>query len=149
MIAPYPADDRITTSVSANALSLITNDLARPYQPRRTERLFIPYYGMLAYARLEQWEDAAVEARRLSALLAQYGVDRTDTERATHATLHYLAGVVFERAGADGMSCSERAYPTDAGPEKRSGTALSGLLPGLWLPGFGGLSGRHRNRRAR
>ena len=93
------ADDRITTSVSANALSLITNDLARPYQPRRTERLFIPYYGMLAYARLEQWEDAAVEARRLSALLAQYGVDRTDTERATHATLHYLAGVVFERAG--------------------------------------------------
>jgi len=96
------ADDRITNSVSGNALSLITNDLARPYQPRRTERLFIPYYGMLAYARLEQWEDAAVEARRLSALLAQYAADRTDAERATHATLHYLAGAVFERAGERG-----------------------------------------------
>ncbi|MEO8623006.1 MAG: hypothetical protein ABI625_18170 [bacterium] len=92
------ADDRITNSVSGNALALLTNDLARPYQLRRTERLFIPYYGMLAYARLEQWEDAAVEARRLSALLAQYAADRTDAERPTHATLHYLAGVVFERA---------------------------------------------------
>lgn len=93
------ADDRITNSVSANAVALISNDLARPYQARRTERLFIPYYAMLAYARLEQWEDAAVEARRLSGLLAQYAGDRTDAERATHATLHYLSGVVFERAG--------------------------------------------------
>jgi hypothetical protein len=93
------ADDRITNSVSGNALALLTNDLARPYQLRRTERLFISYYGMLAYARLDQWEEAAVEARRLSALLAQYAADRTDAERATHATLHYLAGVVFERAG--------------------------------------------------
>lgn len=93
------ADDRITNSVLGNALALVTNDLARPYQARRTERLFIPYYGMLAYTRLEQWEEAAVEARRLSALLAQYAADRTDSERATHATLHYLAGVVFERAG--------------------------------------------------
>ena len=93
------ADDRITASVSKDALALITNDLARPYQPRRTERLFIPYYGILAYARLEQWEEAAVEARRLSALLAQYASGRTDEERPTHATLHYLAGAVFERAG--------------------------------------------------
>lgn len=93
------ADDRITNSVSANAVALVSNDLARPYQARRTERLFIPYYAMLAYARLEHWEDAAVEARRLSGLLAQYAGDRTDAERATHATLHYLSGVVFERAG--------------------------------------------------
>ncbi|MEP6989647.1 MAG: hypothetical protein ABJA80_01865 [bacterium] len=93
------ADDRITTSVSGNALALLTNDMARPYQPRRTERLFIPYYGMMSYARTEQWEDAAVEARRLGALLAAYAGDRTDAERQLHATLHYLTGVVFERAG--------------------------------------------------
>lgn len=96
------ADDRVTTSLSSTALALVTNDLARPYQARRTERLFIPYYGMMAYVRLGQWEDAAVEARRLSALLTQYAADRTDAERTTHATLHYLAGVVFERAGDGG-----------------------------------------------
>lgn len=96
------ADDRITTSLSRSALALVTNDLALAYQPRRTERLFIPYYSMLAYARLEQWEDAAVEARRLSALLTQFAPDRTDDERSTHATLHALAGAVFERAGERG-----------------------------------------------
>lgn len=96
------ADDRITTSLSKDALSMVTNDLARPYQPGRTERLFIPYYGMLAYAKLGAWEDAAVEARRLAGLLAQYAVDRDDGERSLHAALYYLTGAVFERAGNRG-----------------------------------------------
>jgi hypothetical protein len=113
------ADDRITVSISKNALSMVTNDMARAYQPRRTERLFISYYGMLAFSRLEQWEDAAVEARRLTALLEQYAADRTDAERATHATMHYLAGVVFERAG-------ERE---DAQVAYRNASAL---LPAAW-----------------
>lgn len=96
------ADDRITASVSKDALALMTNDAPRPYHPRRTERLFIAYYGMLAYARLDQWEDAAVEARRLVALLGQYDVDRDDEERAVHAVMRELAGTVFQRAGERG-----------------------------------------------
>jgi hypothetical protein len=100
--AALVADDRITASLSRNALSMLTNDMARPYQPRRTERLLIPYYGMLSYARLGAWEDAAVEARRLSGLLAQYGADRDDSERSLHAVLHHLAGAVLERAGNRG-----------------------------------------------
>lgn len=95
------ADDRVTESVSKGAIALVTNDLAMSYQPRRTERLFIPYYAMLSYARLEQWEDAAVEARRVSALLAEYSRDRADGERSMHAVLHSLAGAVFERAGEE------------------------------------------------
>jgi hypothetical protein len=102
------ADDRITASLSKDALALVTNDLARPYQPRRTERLFIPYYGMLAYARHGAWEEAAVEARRVSGLLAQYANDRDDAERSLHAALHHLAGAVFERAGNRGEA--EVAY---------------------------------------
>jgi hypothetical protein len=100
--AALVADDRITASLSRNALSLLTNDMARPYQPRRTERLLIPYYGMLAYARLGAWEDAAVEARRLAGLLAQYADDRDDAERSLHAVLLHLSGAVFERAGNRG-----------------------------------------------
>lgn len=96
------ADDRITQSLSKNALGMVTNDLARPYQPRRTERLFIPYYGMLAYLRRDEWEDAAVEARRLVGLLAQYADDREENERGLHASLYHLAGTVFERAGDRG-----------------------------------------------
>lgn len=92
------ADDRITKSLSAEALALVTNDMARPYVTTRTERLFIAYYAMLACARADQWEDAAVEARRLSAMLMQLDSDRADGERASHAMLHYIAGGVFERA---------------------------------------------------
>jgi hypothetical protein len=96
------ADDRITASLSRGALAFVTNDMARRYQPGRTERLFMPYYAMLAYVHLGAWEDAAVEARRLVNLLALYGDDRDDAERTLHASLHHLAGAVFERAGDRG-----------------------------------------------
>lgn len=121
------ADDRITASLSKDALALVTSDLARPYQPRRTERLFIPYYAMLAYVRLGQWEDAAVEARRLSSLLEQYAADRDDSERALHGALHELAGAVFARAGEPGDAAVARraarllvpAYASDSGAGRR------------------------------
>src|SRR5688572_9582952 len=97
--AALVSDDRITERLSRDALALVTNDNARQYRPRRTERLFIPYYGMQAYARAGNWSDAAVEARRLAALLAQHDGDRDERERPLHATLEHLAGAVFERAG--------------------------------------------------
>ena len=113
------SDDRVIASLSKDALALVTNDMARPYQPRRTERLFIPYYAMLAYARVEQWEEAAVEARRISALLAQFGGDRDEGERSMHAAMAHLAGAVFEHAG-------ER---TDAQVAYRIAHALLPALP--------------------
>ena len=113
------ADDRITASLSRTGLSLVTNDMARPYQPRRTERLFIPYYAMLSYVQLGAWEDAAVEARRIGALMAQYGDDRDDDERAVHGAMQHLAGAVFERAGEDNEA--QVAY--------RAAHALAASLP--------------------
>jgi hypothetical protein len=113
------ADDRVTASLSRDGLSLVTNDMARPYQPRRTERLFIPYYAMLSYVQLGAWEDAAVEARRVVGLLAQFGEDRDDGERAVHGAMAHLAGAVFERAG-------ER---NDAQVAYRSAHALLATLP--------------------
>ncbi|MDB4883873.1 MAG: hypothetical protein JWL95_2639 [Gemmatimonadetes bacterium] len=100
--AALVADDRITASVSRDALALVTNDNARRYQPRPTERLFIAYYGMLSYVQLERWEDAAVEARRMVSLLAQRDADRDAEERPLHAALESLAGAVLERAGRAG-----------------------------------------------
>jgi hypothetical protein len=113
------ADDRITASLSRDGVAAVTNDMARPYQPRRTERLFIPYYAMLSYVQLEAWEDAAVEARRMVALLAQFGDDRDDGERAVHGTMQHLAGAVFERAGE--RNEAQVAY--------RAAHALSSALP--------------------
>src|SRR5690606_8695250 len=73
--AAHAADDRITRSISRSAMSLVSNDLVLPYEPGRTERLLLPYYAALARIRLGDHEGAAVEARRLSALLQQYRDD--------------------------------------------------------------------------
>ncbi|HEX6135075.1 MAG TPA: hypothetical protein VFZ24_13995 [Longimicrobiales bacterium] len=98
-IAAARADERYTKSISRAALSVITNDLILPYEPGRTERLMIPYYGALARMRLGDVEGAAVEARRLSMLLQLYADDEDVVEPAIEATLRYVAGVVFEAHG--------------------------------------------------
>lgn len=128
--AAFLADDRITASVSRNGLSLVTNDMARPYQPRRVERLFIPYYAMLSYVRLEAWEDAAVEARRLVGLLAQFDEERDDGERSLHGAMQHLAGTVFERAGE--RDAAQVAY--------RAAHALAQAFPARPAPGMAGVA---------
>ena len=93
------ADDRFTKSVSRNLLSLVTNDNRLPYEPGQTERLMINYYGMLDYLRRGDHEGAAVEARRLSALLESYDTRKDSVDIRTRALLNYLAGATFEAAG--------------------------------------------------
>ena len=98
-VAAALAETRVTKSVSRSALALVTNDGALPWEPSRTERLLIPYYGSLAYLRQHDLEGAAVEARRLAALLEEYEGDVARDEPRLHATLRYVAGAIFEAYG--------------------------------------------------
>lgn len=93
------ADARITKSVSRSALSVVANDLVLPYEPGPTERLMIPYYAALARTRLGDVSGAAVEARRLSTLLQRYRDDDVSVDTSLAATLHVLAGAMFEANG--------------------------------------------------
>jgi hypothetical protein len=93
------SEERATKSVSRAALSLITNDLILPYEPSRTERLFIPYFGALTRLRAGDVSGAAVEARRLSALLERFEADGWSAAPGLRATLRYVAGAIFEAAG--------------------------------------------------
>jgi hypothetical protein len=97
--ATIMADDRFTKSVSKNLLALVTSDNTLPYEPGQTERLMIHYYGMLDYLRRGETEGAAVEARRLSALLESYDSRKDSVDVRTRALLNYLAGASFEAAG--------------------------------------------------
>lgn len=111
------ADDRYTRRVSRAALSLISSDRVLPFEPGRTERRLIHYYGALNRLHRGDLEGAAVEARRLAFLL-ELDRDRTPsaTERPTLAFLRYFTGLVFEAAG-------ER---NDAGVAYRNAAALLG-----------------------
>ena len=93
------ADDRFTKSISKNLLALISNDGALPYEPSQTERLMMNYYGMLDYLRHDDPMGAAVEARRISALLESFDSRKDSVDIPTRAVLNYLAGATFEAAG--------------------------------------------------
>lgn len=93
------ADDRFTKSISKNLLALVTNDGALPYEPPQTERLMMNYYGMLDYLRRGDPMGAAVEARRISALLESLDTRKDSVDVPTRAVMNYLAGATFEAAG--------------------------------------------------
>jgi hypothetical protein len=98
--AEHLADDRFTRSLSKAALSLLLHDGVLPYQPDPHERLLVPFYRSLNHLAAGEPVDAAVEARRLSALL----VERRDRDAARaaregDAVLAYAAGVVLQWAG--------------------------------------------------
>ena len=92
------SEDRYTKSLSRTAVSLVTNDLALPYTAGRNERLLLHYNAVLAWSAAGDADAAAVEARRLVALLASVGPP-DDDERPMRATMHALAAGAFEQAG--------------------------------------------------
>jgi len=93
------ADDRATRSVSREALSFMTNDRVLPYMPPRTERLMLHVYGALTFLGGGQPYEAAVEARRISALLDGWQDGAPDDVPRTDRFFRYFAGAVFEAAG--------------------------------------------------
>ncbi len=99
-VASYLAEDRVTLSLSREALSLVTSDRALAYVPGATERLMIPYIAALNHLDAGDLDGAAVEARRLEAFLDQVYDGTPPTDRPADARfLHYLAGAIFEAAG--------------------------------------------------
>jgi hypothetical protein len=92
------SEERYTKSISRTAVSMVTNDLALPYTAGRNERLLLHYNALLAWSAARDADAAAVEARRLVALLASAG-DPDDDERPMRATMHALAAAAFEQAG--------------------------------------------------
>lgn len=98
-LASALSEQRATKSIARSALSLIANDRVLPYEPSRTERLFVPCLAALGRLRRGDAEGAAVEARRLSALLERYDEDRWSAPAGLRATHRYLAAVVFDATG--------------------------------------------------
>jgi hypothetical protein len=108
-VASYLAEDRVTMSVSREALSLITSDRALAYVPSRIERLMIPYLSALNYAERGNFEAAAVEARRIEALIDQFHDGTPYEERPVdNRLLHLFTAAIFDAAGD--WSAAEVAY---------------------------------------
>jgi hypothetical protein len=85
------------------------------------------YYGMLDYLRRDDAMGAAVEARRISALLESFDTRKDSVDVPTRALMNYLAGATFEAAGektdADVSYRVARALVGDALPFPLTGDA--------------------------
>ena len=134
------ADALYTRSVSQAAASLFVNDTTISYRAAPFELAMVPYYRAFNYISLGERNEAVVEARKASLLLA----------RATEATLaelgdgtrvpghglgdngflHHLAGMLYESNGEINdayiaYANAARAYVADA--------VASGIRPPPWL----------------
>ncbi|MDR2860252.1 MAG: hypothetical protein LBV66_00270 [Elusimicrobiota bacterium] len=87
-------DDYYTKSISAGALSFVTNDLAMPYYGQDFESVHINVFNALNYILAGDDNDAAVEARQADALFsANYRKLYKDD-----GFVRYFMGLVYENA---------------------------------------------------
>ena len=117
------SEDRYTKSISRTAVAMLSNDYALPYTAGRNERLLLHYNALLAWSAAGDADAAAVEARRLVALLASVG-DPDDDERPMRAMLHTVAAAAFEQA---------RDW-SDADVARRNAMRLGATFDSAWTP---------------
>ena len=86
-----------TKSVSQFALSMVTNDLVISYPGEDFERALINLFSAICYLKLDQYDDALVECRRLDTLLSGYNAkyDRKNIYK-EDAFGRYLSGIIHE-----------------------------------------------------
>lgn len=113
-------EERFTKRISLALLSMVTSDRALAWVPEDTERLLVNYYGALNYLALDDPEEAAVEARRLSRLL-ELSEDEVlqPAEARMRRTMRYFAASVFEAAGEanDAAVAYRHVWPPAAEPQ--------------------------------
>ena len=117
------AYQRYTKRLSDGAQSMVTGEGALPYDPGNAELLLVPYYGGLNWLARNESSEAAVEARRMSTLLASGSPTLPDAR--FQGVMRYIAGVMFEMAGE--RNDADVAY-------RNASVLLGGDLPGDTIP---------------
>jgi len=89
-----------TKSISQFAISMVTNDLAISYPGEDFERALINLFSAVCYLKLDQYDEALVECRRLDTLLSGYNAKyRKKNVYKEDAFGRYLSGIIHESAG--------------------------------------------------
>lgn len=89
-----------TESVSRHAASFITNDYVLPYAGEDFERALINLFSALCYLKLNEYDEALVECRRLDTLLSGYNAKYEDKNiYKEDAFGRYISGLIHEAAG--------------------------------------------------
>lgn len=89
-----------TESLSAQALSLITNDLVLPYAGEDFERVMLPMFSGFCYMKIGKYDEALVDFRKLDIMLGEMN-SRYDSKNIykEDALARYLGGALYESMG--------------------------------------------------
>lgn len=95
----YVEDYRM--SVGAEALSLISNPMVKPYRPEDFEGIMIHYYMAFNYIYLNNYEDALVECRRINIQLQRMNTRYKNGKNrySQDAFAHVLMGLIYDATG--------------------------------------------------
>jgi len=98
--AEQEVDRLYTRTVRSETLAFMTNDNALPYEGEPYEQVMINVVKALNYARIGQWQEALVEARRIDHRLNVLS-DRVKDKGAYRddGFARYLSGILYESAG--------------------------------------------------
>jgi hypothetical protein len=124
--------DRLyTRRIRTETLAFMTNDTALPYEGDPYEQVLINVLKALNYARLGQWQDALVEARRIDHRLNVLS-DRTKEKNAYRddGFARYLSGILYESTGDvnNAFIAYRKAYETFEATRAWSHTAVPSQL---------------------
>ncbi len=124
--------DRLyTRRISTETFAFMTNDTALPYEGDPYEQVLINVLKALNYARLGQWQDALVEARRIDHRLNVLS-DRTKEKNAYRddGFARYLSGILYESTGDvnNAFIAYRKAYETFDATRAWSHTAVPSQL---------------------
>jgi hypothetical protein len=129
--AEQEVDRLYTRTVRSETLAFMTNDNALPYEGEPFEQVMINVLKALNYARLNQWQDALVEARRIDHRLNVLS-DRTKDKGAYRddGFARYLSGILYESTGDinNAFISYRNAYETFESSKTWSGTGVPAQL---------------------
>ncbi|HEV8620112.1 MAG TPA: hypothetical protein VGQ79_03720, partial [Nitrospiraceae bacterium] len=124
-------DHLYTRRISTETFAFMTNDTALPYEGDPYEQVLINVLKALNYARLGQWQDALVEARRIDHRLNVLS-DRTEEKNAYRddGFARYLSGILYESTGDvnNAFIAYRKAYETFDATRAWSHTAVPSQL---------------------
>jgi hypothetical protein len=120
-------DELYTSRLRSEAKAFLLNDAQLPYEGEPFEHVMINVMKLLNYARLGEWGEAAVEARRIDHRLNVLA-DRVtgDEVYREDAWARYLSGIVYEATGDlnDAFVAYRKAYE-----EYRRGHPWARIVP--------------------
>jgi len=95
-------EELVTRSVSGEALSFVINDSTVPYRGEDYESAYLNYYKALNFVAQDQYEAAAVEARRVDEKLNWYfDLYKGKNSYREDGFLRFLTGLLYEAYGDD------------------------------------------------